>query len=143
MFEDAVQNAVLLGLIAAGARQAQQGQPAPAGPPPLAIVANGHYLVDSRGERREVAVVRSCRADGMAVNRDGNFWLTCYSFGMAHLLTPDGVTRQTISVEQKALTNIVFGRAGAERTVYLTSSDMDRETGYVYRAEVEAPGLRD
>ena len=95
------------------------------------------------GERREVAVVRPCRADGMAVNRDGNFWLTCYSFGMAHLLAPEGVTLKTISVEQKALTNIVFGRAGAERTVFLTSSDMDRETGYIYRAEVETPGLRD
>ena len=94
------------------------------------------------GKRRDVAVVRPCRADGMAVNLDGNLWLTCYSFGTAYLLAPGGETLATISVEQLALTNIVFGRAGQEKTVYLTSSDMDRATGYVYRASDDVAGLR-
>jgi gluconolactonase len=101
------------------------------------ILADGHA-----GDLREVAVVRPCRADGMALNRDGNLWLTCYSFGMAYLFDTDGAILETISVEQKALTNIVFGRAGTEAAVYLTSSDMDRQTGYIYRAEVSTPGLR-
>ena len=94
------------------------------------------------GELKEVAVVQPCRADGMALNGDGNLWLTCYSFGMAYLLTPSGETLESISVEQKALTNIVFGRAGNQNVVYLSSSDMDRQTGYVYRAKVSTPGPR-
>ena len=46
------------------------------------------------------------------------------------------------SVLAKALTNVKFGRAGAENTLYFSSSDMARVTGYVYRAKVASPGLR-
>jgi len=94
------------------------------------------------GPMQEVASIENCVADGMAVNRDGNIWLTCYSYGTAYLVSPEGQILKTISTGQKALTNCVFGRGEKNRTLYLTSSDMDRVTGYVYRAQVETPGLR-
>jgi gluconolactonase len=94
------------------------------------------------GAMRELITVPDCVADGMTVDQKGNVWLTCYSFGTAHLVSPQGTILQTITTEQKALTNIVFGRGADNHTVYLTSSDMERVTGYVYRAKVEIPGLR-
>jgi sugar lactone lactonase YvrE len=94
------------------------------------------------GPMRELITVPDCVADGMAVDQQGNVWLTCYSFGTAHLVSPQGTILQTITTEQKALTNAVFGRGDDNHTLYLTSSDMERVTGYVYRAKVEIPGLR-
>jgi gluconolactonase len=94
------------------------------------------------GAIHELITVPDCVADGMAVDQQGNVWLTCYSFGAAHLVSPQGTILQTITTEQKALTNIVFGRGSDNHTVYLSSSDMERVTGYVYRATVEIPGLR-
>jgi gluconolactonase len=94
------------------------------------------------GAIHEVTTVEGCVADGMAVDQQGNIWLTCYSFGQAHLISPQGKVLQTITTEQKALTNAVFGRGADNHTLYLSSSDMDRVTGYVYRAKVEIPGLR-
>jgi len=94
------------------------------------------------GAMRELITVSDCMADGMAVDQQGNMWLTCYSFGNAHLVSPQGTILRTITTEQKALTNAVFGRGADNHTLYLTSSDMDRITGYVYRAKVDVPGLR-
>ncbi len=94
------------------------------------------------GPIRELITVPDCMADGMTVDQQGNVWLTCYSFGKAHLVSPQGTILQTITTEQKALTNAVFGRGDGNHTLYLTSSDMERVTGYVYRAKVEIPGLR-
>jgi gluconolactonase len=94
------------------------------------------------GPIQELITVPDCIADGMAVDQQGNVWLTCYSFGTAHLVSPQGTILQTITTEQKALTNAVFGRGADNHTLYLTSSDMERVTGYVYRAKVEIPGLR-
>lgn len=94
------------------------------------------------GPIRELITVPDCVADGMKVDQQGNVWLTCYSFGTAHLVSPQGTILQTITTEQKALTNAVFGRGADNHTLYLTSSDMERVTGYVYRAKVEIPGLR-
>ncbi len=96
----------------------------------------------SAGPIREIITVPDCVADGMAVDRQGNMWLTCYSFGKAVLVSPQGTILQTITTEQKALTNAVFGRGADNHTLYLSSSDMERVTGYVYRAKVEIPGLR-
>ncbi len=95
------------------------------------------------GPAEVVAEISPCVADGMAEDAEGMIWLTCYSFGMAHRIdvsTGDVVGR--ISTEQKALTNAVFGRAADAHHLYLTSSDMDRVTGYVYRARVKTPGAR-
>jgi gluconolactonase len=94
------------------------------------------------GPIHELITVPDCVADGMAVDQQRNVWLTCYSFGTAHLVSPQGTILQTITTEQKALTNAVFGRGADNHTLYLTSSDMERVTGYVYRAKVEIPGLR-
>lgn len=96
----------------------------------------------SGGGIAEVATIKPCVADGIAVDKDGAMWLTCYSFGTAYRVSPDGKTSGIITTEQKALTNVKFGRAGAESTLYFTSSDMARVTGYVYRAKVSTPGLR-
>lgn len=96
----------------------------------------------THGAMSELTVIKPCVADGMAVDKEGAMWLTCYSFGMAYRISAEGKTLASISTEQKALTNVVFGRAGAEATLYFTSSDMARVTGYVYRAKVDVPGLR-
>jgi len=96
----------------------------------------------SAGATSEVVTINDCVADGMAVDREGGIWLTCYSFGTAYRVVPDGSITDTITTEQKALTNIVFGRGADNHSVYLTSSDMERVTGYIYRAEVKVPGLR-
>jgi gluconolactonase len=96
----------------------------------------------SAGEMSEIATVEPCVADGMAVDQNGNIWLTCYSFGTAHLVTPEGKIIQTVTTEQKALTNCKFGRGADNHSLYLTSSDMERVTGYIYRATVETPGVR-
>lgn len=93
------------------------------------------------GKMVEVATVKPCVADGIAVDKEGAMWLTCYSFGTAHRLGADGKILATITTAQKALTNAKFGRAGAENTLYLTSSDMARVTGYIYRAKVTVPGV--
>jgi gluconolactonase len=95
------------------------------------------------GEKQVVAELEPCIADGMAVDRNGNVWLTCYSYGTAHLIDADtGEIIERVTTEQKALTNCKFGRSGDEHSLYLTSSDMERVTGYVYRATVKTPGLR-
>jgi sugar lactone lactonase YvrE len=96
----------------------------------------------SAGAMSEVATINDCVADGMAADQEGGVWLTCYSYGTAYRIAPDGSITDTITTEQKALTNIVFGRGAENHTVYLSSSDMDRVTGYVYRAQVRVPGLR-
>lgn len=96
----------------------------------------------SAGKIAEVATVKPCVADGIALDKEGAMWLTCYSFGTAYRVSPEGKVLATITTDQKALTNVKFGRAGAENTLYFTSSDMARVTGYVYRAKVPVPGLR-
>jgi gluconolactonase len=94
------------------------------------------------GAMSEVATVENCVADGMVVDREGHMWLTCYSYGSAYRVSPDGKVGQTITTEQKALTNAKFGRGADNHTLYLTSSDMERVTGYVYSARVDVPGFR-
>ena len=96
----------------------------------------------SAGTIAEVATVNDCVGDGMAVDQQGGIWITCYGFGSAYRVTPDGEFTDKITTEQKALTNAVFGRGADNTTLYLSSSDMERVTGYVYRATVRAPGLR-
>ncbi len=91
---------------------------------------------------RELATIEPCQADGMDVDELGNIWLTCYSHGTAYRLTPGGAVIEKITTEQKALTNMKFDRGADNHSLYLTSSDMARVTGYVYRATVKAPGLR-
>lgn len=94
------------------------------------------------GTMAEVATVEPCQADGIAVDKEGAMWLTCYSHGTAYRVSPEGKILDTITTEQKALTNVKFGRAGAENTLYFTSSDMARVVGYIYRAKASVPGLR-
>ena len=96
----------------------------------------------SAGEMREFATVPDCVADGMAIDVQSALWLTCYSFGTAYRLTPDGKITNKITTDQKALTNIKFGRGADNHSLYLTSSDMARVTGYIYRAQVTVPGPR-
>lgn len=96
----------------------------------------------SAGAMSQHAAVEDCVADGMAVDRDGAIWLTCYSFGAAYRFTPDGKVTHKITTAQKALTNAKFGRGADSSSLYLTSSDMDRVTGYIYRAQVPVPGPR-
>ena len=96
----------------------------------------------SAGEMREFATVPECVADGMAVDTQGALWLTCYSFGAAYRIMPDGKITHKITTDQKALTNIRFGRGVDNQTLYLTSSDMERVTGYIYRATAPVPGAR-
>ena len=69
-------------------------------------------------------------------------WLTCYSFGAAYRIFPEGRVVGTITTEQKALTNCIFGRGANNKTLYLTSSDMERVTGYIYKADLSVPGIR-
>jgi sugar lactone lactonase YvrE len=96
----------------------------------------------SAGAMSELVTCDNCVADGMALDRQGHIWLTCYSFGRAYRVSPQGKIVQSITTEQKALTNCVFGRGADNKSLYLTSSDMDRVTGYVYRANLAVPGLR-
>ena len=96
----------------------------------------------SAGLMSELATVNDCVADGMAVDREGGIWLTCYSFGTAYRINPEGKTTHKITTAQKALTNAKFGRGTDNNHLYLTSSDMDRVTGYIYRATVPVPGPR-
>ncbi len=93
------------------------------------------------GKMSEFASVQPCMADGIAVDKEGAMWLTCYSFGTAYRISREGKILATITTAQKALTNVKFGRAGAENTLYFTSSDMDRVTGYIYRAKVQTQGI--
>lgn len=94
------------------------------------------------GARKELITIEGCQADGMDVDKEGALWLTCYSFGTAYRVTKEGKITHKITTEQKALTNCKFGRGADQNTLYLTSSDMKRETGYVYKAVVPVGGLR-
>ena len=94
------------------------------------------------GPHKTLITIEGCQADGMDVDKEGALWLTCYSFGTAYRVTPDGKITHKITTEQKALTNCKFGRGAARNTLYLTSSDMNRATGYVYKASVPVGGLR-
>ena len=95
------------------------------------------------GPKEVVAEIEPCVADGMAVDMDGMVWLTCYSYGTAHRIDPStGAVLDQVTTGQKALTNAVFGRGTDAGHLYLTSSDMERVTGYVYRARVPTPGAR-
>jgi sugar lactone lactonase YvrE len=93
------------------------------------------------GNSEHVATISPCVGDGMAVDANGNVWVTCYSVGAAHLIDRDsGEVIERVTTEQKALTNCAFGVGEDRGTLYLTSSDMDRVTGYIYRASVTTPG---
>jgi gluconolactonase len=94
------------------------------------------------GPRKELITIEGCQADGMDIDREGALWLTCYSFGTAYRVTPAGKITHKITTEQKALTNCKFGRGANNKTLYLTSSDMARVTGYVYKATVPVGGVR-
>jgi gluconolactonase len=94
------------------------------------------------GPMQRVAVVEPCQADGMDVNQQGNLWLTCYSHGTAYLIDGGGKVLEKITTGQKALTNAKFGRGPKQNYLYLTSSDMARVTGYVYRVKLPVGGLR-
>ena len=96
----------------------------------------------SAGQISELATIENCVADGMDVDREGSVWLTCYSFGNAYRIGQGGHIQQTITTDQKALTNCFFGRGVDRKSLYLTSSDMKRITGYVYRANVAVGGFR-
>jgi gluconolactonase len=96
----------------------------------------------SAGTKSEIATIDNCVADGMDVDRDGNIWLTCYSYGTAYRVSPEGRILEKITTEHKALTNCFFGRGADRSHLYLTSSDMERVTGYIYRASVAVPGFR-
>jgi len=96
----------------------------------------------SAGEMKEVATIPDCVADGMAIDGESALWLTCYSFGAAYRVTQDGKITHKIATEQKGITNIKFGRGADNHTLYLTGSDLERVTGYVYRAKVTVPGTR-
>ena len=96
----------------------------------------------SAGTIDEVATINNCVGDGMAVDQQDGTWITCCGFGTAYRVTPDGEFTDKVTTEQKALTNAVFGRGADNTTLYLSSSDMERVTGYVYRANVAVPGLR-
>jgi len=76
------------------------------------------------------------------MDAEGNFWVTCYSHGDAYKVSPAGRLLERILTEQQALTNCVFGRGKDKNTLYLTSSDMARIPGYVYRAKLRVGGLR-
>jgi gluconolactonase len=94
------------------------------------------------GERKELITIEGCQADGMDVDKEGALWLTCYSFGTAYRVTREGKITHKITTGEKALTNCKFGRGADSNTLYLTSSDMARVTGYVYKATVPVGGLR-
>ena len=96
----------------------------------------------SAGPMAELVTIPDCVADGIAVDREGSVWLTCYSFGTAYRVSPEGKIQQKITTEQKALTNCKFGRGPQNNFLYLTSSDMERVTGYIYRAKLAVPGIR-
>ena len=100
------------------------------------------WAVPEKGPRKELITIEGCQADGMDVDQEGALWLTCYSFGTAYRITPDGRITHKVTTEQKALTNAKFGRGANHKTLYLTSSDMDRVTGYVYKATVPVGGIR-
>ncbi|MBI2685440.1 MAG: SMP-30/gluconolactonase/LRE family protein [Acidobacteria bacterium] len=94
------------------------------------------------GGRKELITIEGCQADGMDVDKEGALWLTCYSFGTAYRVTKEGKITHKITTDQKALTNCKFGRGANSNTLYLTSSDMARVTGYVYSAELPIGGIR-
>jgi sugar lactone lactonase YvrE len=90
----------------------------------------------SAGERTTLATVENCAADGMTVDKKGALWLTCYGFGTAYRVSTKGKILESVTTEQKALTNCRFGRRSDRHMLFLTSSDMERVTGYIYRAKV-------
>lgn len=94
------------------------------------------------GAMQKVAELEPCQADGMDVNQQGNLWLTCYSHGSAYLVNPEGKVLEQITTGQKALTNAKFGRGAKRNWLFLSSSDMARVTGYVYRVQLPVGGLR-
>lgn len=96
----------------------------------------------SAGEMHEFATIPGCVADGMAIDSQSALWLTCYSFGAAYRVTLDGKITHKIVTEQKGITNIRFGRGEDHQSLYLTGSDMERVTGYIYRAKAPVPGAR-
>jgi gluconolactonase len=94
----------------------------------------------SAGAMSELITIPDCVADGMAVDSEGALWLTCYSFGTAYRVTTQGTVTHRVTTARKALTNAKFGRGADNHSLYLTSSDMDRVTGYIYRAKVPVGG---
>lgn len=103
------------------------------------------WPIDSRGKAgamQVMAKIEPCQADGMDFDSEGNIWVTCYSHGDAYKVSKSGKLLERIHTQQQALTNCVFGRGKDKNTLYLTSSDMARVTGYVYRAKLKTGGTR-
>jgi sugar lactone lactonase YvrE len=55
----------------------------------------------SGGSIAEIATIKPCVADGMALDREGALWLTCYSHGTAWHVSPTGKILGMITTDQK------------------------------------------
>ncbi|HEU0120147.1 MAG TPA: SMP-30/gluconolactonase/LRE family protein [Bryobacteraceae bacterium] len=97
---------------------------------------------NAAGTRKELVTIEGCQADGMDVDKEGALWLTCYSYGTAYRVNKEGKITHKVTTAQKALTNCKFGRGADSHTLYLTSSDMNRVTGYVYKVTLPVGGTR-
>ncbi len=114
----------------------------------------GIYAFDIRpdgslGDRTLLLAKTDC--DGLAVDGEGNLWVTGYRSNEMLCLRPDGVIHQRVALPSDGATNVRFGGEDG-RDLYVTTVPLDAVNGFVqgilpssptsvlYRARSDVPG---
>ncbi|KHK93625.1 gluconolaconase [Novosphingobium malaysiense] len=80
--------------------------------------------------------------DGLAVDREGNLWLACWSTGRLMHYSPEGAALQALSFPYPHIVSIAFGASDPTSLYIATGGNEDvRKAGAVLRMKVEVAGL--
>ena len=89
-------------------------------------------------------------ADGMALDVEGNLWVTGFTSSHIERLAPDGTRREAVQTPAEAITQVRFG-AGGDYWIAAVPRDagaelaagrmLQEERSFIYRAHSAVPGL--
>ena len=80
--------------------------------------------------------------DGLAVDRDGNLWLACWSTGRLMHYSPDGAALKALTFPYPHVVSVCFGAAERDSLYITTGGNTDvPKGGAVLRMRVDVPGL--
>jgi len=87
-------------------------------------------------------VVTEEDSDGLALDRDGNLWLACWSTGRLMHYAPDGTALKALTFPYPHVVSVAFGAGDPHALHVTTGGNVDHpHAGAVLRLRVEVPGL--
>ena len=81
-------------------------------------------------------------SDGLAIDREGNLWLACWSTGRLVQYAPDGIALQTLTFPYPHIVSIAFDEGSPDTLCIATGGNADAPAkGAVLTLKVAVPGL--